>query len=360
MKKVVTWVSGPLLAAFFLWLCFRGVDGSALWRGVRESSPTLLAISAAIVIVHMFVRAARWRTLLADNGRHAPYYELVSAVTIGYMASLLPGRVGEVLRPALLSRRVGVKLGASVATVAVERIILDLGAVMLCGAIGLVVPQRLSGLAPGADQELIALLRGAGSVILVGVAAALLAMHVAARHRERLSSAFESIAQTRRSAFVARVLRALGSLLPGLDGFRTVGGTVRLIVETMIVWGVISVGVHTGIVACGVELAPLSALIMVPILAIGIGIPTPGGTGPYHAAMLIGLTQLFGATKEQGLVAGLVVHAVTWLPVMILGGFFVARGGLAKRALPSAGMDGAATDVADAETQAAEAGGSSR
>jgi hypothetical protein len=46
--------------------------------------------------------------------------------------------------------------------------------------------------------------------------------------------------------------------------------------------------------------------------------------------MKIGLTQIFGVSADAALGAALLVHAMTWLPVLAGGAFYVARGALRR------------------------------
>jgi hypothetical protein len=83
------------------------------------------------VIVHRFlflgrkllyIRAQRWRVLLRPVG--TPFLRaLVDATNIGFMANvLLPLRIGEIIRPVLLSRKERQPLGGILATIVLERI----------------------------------------------------------------------------------------------------------------------------------------------------------------------------------------------------------------------------------------------
>ncbi len=329
-RKLLTWISGPLMAAFFLWLCFRGVSLADVWEQLKGANASLLLLSIATVPLHLLTRAWRWRTLLGPAGKSVRFIELLSAVSIGYMSSLLPGRVGEVLRPALLSRRTGLPFAPTLATVGVERVILDLMAVLLSGALALVLPVSYSGLGAGADVALLGKMRTLGEFSLVGGLVALVLTSFLARKRIVIQASLE--ARARRSHF--RVYRAalswFAGLFPGLVAFATLRGIVRLAAETAVIWSIIGIGIQWGIRACGVNLAPGAWLIMLPILAVGIGIPTPGGTGTYHLAMKLGLVNLFAAGESAALGAGLVVHAIAWIPVLIMGGYFIARGGLSR------------------------------
>jgi len=336
MRRAIAWTSGPLLAAFFLWLCFRGVDPAELWDRVRSVDPLLLGLSVASVFAHLALRSWRWRTLLAPVAPGVPYRELLSAVSIGYMASLLPGRVGEVLRPALLSRRTGTPFPAALATVGAERAILDLLAIVVLGGGALLLPARLSGVGSHADPELLRFLRVLGGGLLAGGIVALGLVVALARNRDRWEGRLRSFAGGDRPALVRKPAAFLAGLFPGLGAFATARGLGVILLQTFVIWIVIAAGIEAGIASCGVALAPASSLVMLPILAVGIGVPTPGGTGSYHAAMTWGLVGLFGTPRVLAGAAGLVVHAFTWLPVLAAGGLFVALGGLTRGGEPVA------------------------
>src|SRR5262249_29690261 len=68
-------------------------------------------------------------------------------------------------------------------------------------------------------------------------------------------------------------------------------------------------------------------LIMI-VLAIGIAVPTPGGVGSYHLACKIGLTRFFGVPDSQATAIAVVSHFINFVPVLILGIFFLWHEGL--------------------------------
>ena len=345
LRKLLTWLSGPVLAAFFLWLAFRGVSLSQLGSHLGEASWPLVALSMASVLVHLALRSLRWRTLLHPVRPRLPFDALMSAVVVGYMASLLPGRVGEVLRPILLSRRTGTPLAPAIATVGVERVVLDVLGILGCGGLALVLPSRLTAIGTGADPALLATLRVWGAALFLFAIAGLVIAFLVARHREPVTRWID-VASSRTSSGLARkVLGLFASLLPGLSAFATLPGVLLLVAQTAAVWGVIAVGNWLGIRAAGVDIPLLGAMILIPILAVGIGIPTPGGTGTFHFAMKIGLTQIFGVPADLALGAALLVHAMTWLPVLAGGALYVARGAL-RRGETGPGTAAPATEAA--------------
>ena len=76
----------------------------------------------AVSLMSLYVRAQRWRVLLRPVG-DIELYPALSATAIGFGASsVLPFRLGELLRPALLGRRAGVGMSAALSSVVLERL----------------------------------------------------------------------------------------------------------------------------------------------------------------------------------------------------------------------------------------------
>src|SRR3954468_7929097 len=89
------------LLAFF----FRNADPAAVWAETRRADPVLLVLATVLTALTYAIRALRRQSLLAPSGP-ARYLVAFETAVIGFAAnSLIPGRVGEVLRPYLLARR---------------------------------------------------------------------------------------------------------------------------------------------------------------------------------------------------------------------------------------------------------------
>jgi uncharacterized membrane protein YbhN (UPF0104 family) len=65
-----------------------------------------------------------------------------------------------------------------------------------------------------------------------------------------------------------------------------------------------------------------SALVVQAISSIGIIIPTPGATGPYHYFAVQTLTQLYGIDDELARSYATVTHAVGFIGITIVGVYY--------------------------------------
>lgn len=174
MKKTRLIVSLVILAAFagfaywasqkvhFNFAAFRGQLAHVDWRD----------IVAAILCIYVgyFFRSARWALLMRHNQR-VPMLSLVGPQVIGFTGVALLGRVADLSRPYLTSRKTGAPLTGQIATYVVERIF-DAGAmaIFVTGAVMLIPPGTLPNARAVEDVKRVFLLStAAGGVFLVAI-----------------------------------------------------------------------------------------------------------------------------------------------------------------------------------------------
>jgi uncharacterized protein (TIRG00374 family) len=68
-----------------------------------------------------------------------------------------------------------------------------------------------------------------------------------------------------------------------------------------------------------------AAMVVQAISSIGIVIPTPGGTGPYHYFTIQTLTKLYGVDDELARSYATVTHAVGFIGITVVGLFYFLR-----------------------------------
>ena len=110
-----------VLAAGLLALFVRGLDVAEIGRQISAASGGWLLASVLLAITTFLLRALRWTWLLRPVAR-VPFYPAFVATAFGFAANNLPGKVGEVLRPALLARSRGLPFSPLLASVLLERV----------------------------------------------------------------------------------------------------------------------------------------------------------------------------------------------------------------------------------------------
>jgi uncharacterized protein (TIRG00374 family) len=337
-KELLRLAAGGLLAALLLWLVLRDQDPQHLWDLVRRASMTGLCISAVVGQAQVVFRVARWRALLAPVRKDVPVLPMAEAFLIGYMTTwILPGRIGEVVRPVVLSGKTGIPMGACLGSAVADRL-LDLWAIVLLFALGLwTVPLP-------ADAAGLAKLRLLAPALLAAAVVGLAAMAWIAGHRDRLT---ERLAPRR--GLLAWMARAVLSLSQGADAMRRPALLARVAVHSLLVWLTIDLATWIGVRAAGADVPFGAILVVMPALAFGIAIPTPGGVGGYHVAMRESL-RWFSVPKDTAVGVGFLMHLVVVVPAILLGLLALRTSGLRlselKRAVSDLSHLGAAQPAA--------------
>lgn len=310
LRVALKYAGGLFLAAALMWWVLRGTDPGSLWTHLREASIPGLIAAAVLNTSHNVFRVFRWRALLEPVRAKIPFRPMFDAVILGYTTSwTVPGRLGEIVRPVLLSGRERLPLAPCLASVLVDRLLDGLAVLALFGVGMAVTPLR------GESIEHTGMIRGGAVAVIVLIGVPILVLLVAGGARGRL----ESLLGNRRG-WTAWLGRAVLSLSGGVEAFRRPALVARIVMHTGIAWLLIASGTWVGVRACGVDISFGGILVMLPLLVLGIALPTPGGAGGYHAMMRLGLIQLFGVAESQAVGAGLLQHAVIVVPIILLGG----------------------------------------
>ncbi|HEY6358799.1 MAG TPA: lysylphosphatidylglycerol synthase transmembrane domain-containing protein, partial [Vicinamibacterales bacterium] len=249
---------------------------------------------------------------------HARFRNAFRTTIIGFTATyVLPGRVGEVLRPYLLARAEGFSASSAFATVVIERV-LDLIAVLLLFVVFLmgrsvaVGPDVMWGGAAAAGVAL-------GGLAALGVGARYPAALAAwaGRLAARLPGRLADIAGTTVRTFVdgLAVMRRPAVLL-GAFGL------------SILLWVSIALGVWLTSRAFDLTFRFDGSFLIIMFLMVGVAAPTPAGVGTFHWMYRLAVTTFFGAPVDTAVAAAIVLHAVSFIPVSLLGFVFLAQDGL--------------------------------
>jgi uncharacterized protein (TIRG00374 family) len=309
MKTAIQGIAGLLLAVLLLFWVFHDKDPKELSAALLRASWPALALGAFINLAHNVFRVVRWRWLLAPVRARVPFRPMFTSVILGYMITwLVPGRVGELVRPALLSARENIPLGPCLGTIVADRL-LDGVAIVALFAAGSAGAHFATG-----SSAITAEIRWTAVIALVVMMAGLAVLVAISTFGTRLEGWLAGCWAPIRWA--GRV--ALG-LSRGTDALKSPGGLVMILGVSLVAWMTIALGTMIGVRAAGANVGFAEMLVMLPLLALGVSLPTPGGVGGYHALMQFGLTSLFGVDPTIAAGAGILMHLAIVLPVLVAG-----------------------------------------
>lgn len=323
MRSVARNVAIMALAVALLAFFLRQADLGGVWTAIRQADRGLLALAAVSIFVNMALRAVRWQYLLAPIG-HVGFAVAFRITLIGFAATyLLPARAGEVLRPYLLARREGFSAAATFATIVVERV-LDLLTVVAFLAVFLLVfdPGLAERNATAYDVVRV------GGLVAGGLGLAVFAAMIPLARRPEV--VVEAALKLERvvPARVARLLARLAGLFAeGLAVVRDPGRLAAAVAWSIPLWLIIGFGIWVSSRAFDIEMPFSGALLMTALLAVGVSVPTPAGVGGFHAAYRLGATAFYAVPNDRAIGAALVLHAVSVVPITIVGLLLFVREG---------------------------------
>src|SRR5574337_1114991 len=129
-KKNILFIVSIIASIVCTWLFIRNIDWSLLKNALLDANYWFIIPTLILTLLVYVIRAIRWRGLLSHI-KSVSVINLLSITCIGFMANnILPARVGEVLRPFLLTKKEDIKFSTSVATGIVERIFDMLGLII--------------------------------------------------------------------------------------------------------------------------------------------------------------------------------------------------------------------------------------
>lgn len=322
MKRWQFWV-GLVISLVFLYLALRGLKLENLGEAIRNADYWWLIPGVAIYFLAVWARAWRWHYLLRPV-KVISTRAMFPIVAIGYMGNnIYPARAGELLRAVVLKRHENVPISASLATIIVERVF-D-GVVMLSFVfINLPELARLtsdSGLV--GDIQTVAIL---GTAAFIG---ALVVFLLAAMFPEQAEVLITKIVnRVVPERFREKLLGLTKKFMGGLESLRSPREALMVFITSLVIW-LLETGKYWFVMhAFPFQVSFFALMLMNGIVNLATTIPSaPGYVGTFDAP---GIAVLTAYNVNQAIAAAytLVLHIALWVPITLLGAYFMAREGL--------------------------------
>ena len=128
------WIIGLVVLVALIALVFWGrhrihFDFHAFWSQFVQADRRRILLALACIYAGYVIRSVRWALFLRHNQR-VPVLSLTGTQVIGFTGVALIGRVADLVRPYLVSRRTGLPLTSQIAVYIVERLF-DMGSIAL-------------------------------------------------------------------------------------------------------------------------------------------------------------------------------------------------------------------------------------
>lgn len=331
MRKNWRTVAGIAVTGVLLWwlVAKSGIDWAESWRHIRTADPFLMVLSGLVATLIFPLRARRWRTILEPSVPGIRFAPLWHATAIGMMANnVLPFRGGEFVRAFVVTREEPrVRFATAFGSLAVDRMF---DAIVVLLLLAVAIPAD-------ADPRVIAGARVTG----IGMVGLLVMLYVLVLYPDRVVRLFHATVSRLLPRAAERGEALLRSFAEGLGALRSATRFAAVFLWALAHWLVNALSYWIAFQAVGIEAPWMAALFVQGAIVLGAAVtPTPGFVGGFEFAAVLGLLA-FGV--DETLAAGWAVayHAVSWLPITMLGLFYLARLGLGVREVVAESKDAA-------------------
>jgi uncharacterized protein (TIRG00374 family) len=314
MRKRWQFWLGLVVSAIFLYLALRKLNLVEVWFYIRTARYWWLIPGVAIYFFGVWARTWRWHYMLRAL-KPISLPRLFPVVCIGYMGNnIYPARIGELLRAYVLRRKEGVSIGASLATILVERIF-DGVVMLLFVFVGLPLAPSI----PGDWRRFVIVF----SLLFFG---ALGVFFVLASSPRRAQAVYTWVIDRLLPARAREPVRGFADrFMEGLYFLRS-GRDVGMIFATSLVVWLAETGKYWFVMhAFNFEVSFFVLMLMNGVVNLFTTIPSaPGYIGTFDTPG-IKILEAFGVVPEIAGAYTLVLHAALWLPITLLGAWFMWR-----------------------------------
>ncbi|MBP6016781.1 MAG: flippase-like domain-containing protein [Candidatus Promineofilum sp.] len=305
---------GVMISAVFIWLALRGLHLPDVWASLRTADYWWLIPSVAVYFLAVWARTWRWDYLLRPM-KQIPLRRLFPVVVIGYMGNnVYPFRAGELLRSFVLRQQEDVAISSSLATIVVERVF-D-GLVML-----MFVFVALPFAPLPSDAIRFVVIIGSGvflSALLVFFAVAA----VPARFLQ-LTEWFANRLVPER--FRASIMDFAHRFVVGLSALRSGRGLVMIFLTSVVIWLLETVKYWFVMHAFDFTVSFFALMLMNGVVNLATTLPSaPGYIGTFDGPG-IAVLSLYGVDPATATAYTLTLHAALWLPITLLGVYYMLR-----------------------------------
>jgi uncharacterized protein (TIRG00374 family) len=333
-KIIITFTIGLIISIATLYLAFRNVPFTELVNYLLSINYWWILPTVVLILISFVIRVIRWQFILGSH-QHVSFRHAFHPLMIGFMINcVLPGRVGEMARPAILKKKQNVPFTTGLATVAAERVF-DMGILIFLFA-ALFAHMEIDpalGIPFGnytLNSETLNLvfegLLRLSILLLVGIA--LVSLQPTRKAIEwcikSIPNLFFFAGPKLKDRLQQRIASPLLAMLDNIAaGFVLLKQPMRVVVcmlFSIVIWALHAFTYYIFALGCpGIALTFIELTTVMIIICFFIALPSaPGYWGLWEAGGVFGLL-LFGVSFKEAAGFTLASHAISLFPVILVG-----------------------------------------
>lgn len=331
MKQWRFWL-GMAISLVCLILVLWNVDFREVLAALRNANYFWLLPASLPYVGTLASKVLRWQLLFLPEHDSVRRRKLFSALMISYaLNTILPARLGELARAYVLGETEQLSKPLILSTIVVEKV---LDVLTLLFFLVLLLPFVTL---PSWVQR--------PALVMGPLFLCLLAMIVALTYqRERTLRLASSLLRRLPRVGAESILGPLGTALRGFDVLRSARRDIYLGAWSLAVWITSGLFILFVMFAFHIDAPPSAAVLVLCVTALGMTVPSsPGYIGVYHA-LVVSTLAIFDVDREVALSYAFALHAVTFLPLTLLGIFYMMKENYSLQKIEEATLAGMEAD----------------
>ncbi len=320
LKSWRFWI-GLIVSAVCLYFAFQGIQLDQVANAVRGMDFVWLVPAVLFFVVSYGGRVFRWQLLFSPQCIRLR--SVFHALNIGYfLSNILPARLGDLVRAYLIGDIENVSKARALSTVVVERMSDGLTVVLVLALTALFVPN-----VPLEARE------GAIGVAVAGIAGIVFLL-VLSFQKERGLGLLRRF--TARFSLLQKpaLWKALESLIDGFAVLRSPRPILGVGLWSLDAWVLGGLMYWAVMRSMSLDLPVPAAFLVMAVTSLVVVVPSaPGYIGVFHAVATLTLTSVYGIDKSTALSYAIVMHAFTYIWLIVLGIYSIWHEGVSYERL---------------------------
>ena len=311
--KVLGVLATIAISLLFLFIAFQKVDLSRSFAIISETSFFAVLLYLIVFFASHYARALRWQYMLDSVKPNISKNHLFGSVMVSYGVSCVIPRLGEVYRALFLGRWENISRTTVLGTIVVERII----DVTFFAFASLVSASIYSGNLYGEIPWLKTLLVTGFSLIFIAVLFVLLLV----RFQNKFATIIVLLSAKISSKLSEKLKSLFETLIEGFSSIKSLGHITGIIIWSLVIMLLYALNTYVGFFMLDMhnsnEINFASAWVVMTLSSFGNFIPTPGGTGSYHAIAIFVLTKAYGFDSDSSAAYAILTHFVGYVAFIV-------------------------------------------
>lgn len=310
---------GFVISGLFLYIAFRKINFSEMKQAFANVNYLILLLTIFFAFFSHWLRSMRWQYFLRPIKKISAK-NLFSALLIGYLGNtVLPAHLGELFRGYVIGRKEKISTSSVMATIVLERIIDVFSLLLLMGFTLIFYPFPTW-------------VKKSGYIMFFLTFLLFLFLLLLKRDTSKMMSLLNKLLKFLPKRFSNKIEKIIVTFIDGIKELKQKRDYLKIIVLSILIWTcywlMFCITSYAFNLFQSSYVIALSSIVLLVITTISIVIPSsPGYVGTYHFLCQLSL-ELFGVSSSVALSYAIVVHAITFFPIALVGLIFAWKEGL--------------------------------